>query len=98
MLFNFMLIGATGMVLSWFLYEGVFRNLLLSLWMGTFLAMMITTLLVFVWNYFWNWRFSLSMDAQIYNMNRKELLALSDQVSLALLSQKFNHKGERIHE
>lgn len=96
MLFNFMLIGATGTVLSWFLYEFIFRPVL-NFWGGSLLAMVCTTALVFLWNYFWNWRFSLSIEAQIASMKKSELLELQEKVAAAL-SQDFDHKGERIHE
>ena len=97
MMFNFMMVGASGLCLSWFLYEQMFRNLMIGIWGGTFMAMAITTLLVFFWNYFWNWRFSLSMEAQVANMSKQDLLELQEKVMMAL-SQNFDHKGERIDE
>lgn len=95
MLFNFMLIGATGTVLSWFLYEFLFRPNFVFFG-GSFLAFISVTALVFLWNYFWNWRFSLSMEAQVASMKKRELLELQEKVKAAL-SQDFDAKGDRIH-
>lgn len=96
MLFNFMLIGATGTVLNWFLYEFIFRPNFVFFG-GSLLAFVCVTALVFLWNYFWNWRFSLSMEAQVASMKKNDLLGLQERVAAAL-SQDFDAKGERIHE
>lgn len=94
MMFNFMLIGATGTVLSWFLYEFAFRPSF-NFFGGSFLAFICVTFIVFIWNYFWNWRFSLSINAQVASMKKDELLGLQEKVAAAL-SQDFTAKGERI--
>lgn len=96
MLFNFMLIGASGTLLSFFLYEVVLRPRFLFFG-GSFLAFILVTLIVFCWNYFWNHLFSLSMEAQVASMKKQELLELQRKVKEAL-SQRFDAKGERIHE
>jgi hypothetical protein len=88
MMFNFMIVGASGTVLSWLLYEGFFRILLVDFWGGTFIGLTITTLIVFMWNYYWNKRWSLKVDAQIGSMTKQELLDLETKVKVAL-SQKF---------
>lgn len=95
MMFNFMLVGASGTVLSWLLYEGFFRVLLLSLPFGTFIGMVITTCLVFLWNYTWNKRWSLNSDAQILKMKKHELQTLRTKVD-ELLSKRFDEKGNRL--
>ena len=95
MMINVMIVGATGMILSFLLYEGIFRSLLIGIWGGTFLGMIITTLLVFFWNYFWNRHWSLSIDAQLYSMTKGELTVLQAQIK-GLLKSKFDHKGRRI--
>ena len=89
---NVMIVGATGMILSFLLYEGFFRRLLVSMWGGTFLGMLITTLLVFFWNYFWNKHWSLSIDAQVYSMTKGELNDLRQKIK-GLLKSKPDHKG-----
>lgn len=95
MLFNFMIVGASGTVLNWILYEFVFRNILLFLWGGTFIAMVITTLLVFFWNYSLNKRWSLKSDAQIMKMKKHELIQLKDKIE-RLLSETFDNSGNRM--
>ena len=95
MMFNFMLVGSSGMVISWILYEGFFRNILVSLWGGTFLAMFITTILVFMWNYVFNKKWSLGINSQIYIMKKHDLNILRGKVD-SLLDQKFDRKGRRI--
>jgi len=83
------------MLLSFLLYEGFFRIMLGDFWGGTFLGMLITTLLVFLWNYIWNKHWSLGINSQILTMKRGELEELQCRIR-ALLEQKFDHKGERI--
>lgn len=94
--FNFMIVGASGMLLSYLLYEGFFRTVMISFPGGLFLGMMITTILVFCWNFIWNKKWSLGINSQILTMKKAELQELQEKVD-ALLSQKFSHKGERIH-
>jgi putative flippase GtrA len=55
-LWNFMVVGASGTVLNWLLYEGIFRPLF---HFATLIGMVISTFIVFYWNYFWNkvWTF-----------------------------------------
>lgn len=72
-LFNFMIVGASGTILSWILYEIIFRPLLLNVLAGTFFGMVITTFLVFLWNYFWNKQWSLSFRSHIQKMNNQKL-------------------------
>lgn len=81
MMFNYMLVGASGTVLSWFLYEGVFRALLVGLPFGTFLAMVIVTIIVYFWNFTWNKRWSLKVDSQIMSMKKKDLLEMKQKIS-----------------
>lgn len=93
--FNFMIVGASGMLLSYFLYEGFFRNFMSVYPGGLFMGMMITTFLVFFWNYIWNKKWSLGINSQILTMNKPELQDLHERVRV-LLKQKFSPKGERI--
>jgi len=95
MMFNFMLVGATGTFLNWILYELIFRNILVIFWGGTFIAMVLTTFLVFVWNFTWNKRWSLKPDAQIMKMKRDELQQLKSKIE-RLLSERFDRKGNRM--
>lgn len=95
--FNFMIVGASGMLLSYFLYEGFFRTFMRSFPGGMFIGMMITTILVFFWNYIWNKHWSLGINSQILTMKRGDLEELHYRIQ-ALLKQKFDHKGERISE
>jgi len=83
------------MLLSYFLYEGFFRNFMGGYPGGLFLGMMVTTLLVFFWNFIWNKKWSLGINSQILTMKKPELQDLQERVDV-LLSQKFSHKGERI--
>ena len=83
------------MLLSYFLYEGFFRTFMAVYPGGMFMGMMITTLLVFFWNFIWNKKWSLGINSQILTMKRDELQILQERVDV-LLSQKFSHKGERI--
>jgi len=95
MMFNSMFIGATGMVLNFLLYEGIFRRILVVFLGGTFLAMVITTFLVFMWNYVWARQWSLSVKSQLLSMNKDELAALREKID-ALLKSKFDDEGKRI--
>jgi len=95
--FNFMIVGASGMLLSYFLYEGFFRTFMGVYPGGLFLGMMITTILVFCWNYIWNKHWSLGINSQILTMNKPELQELNERVK-ALLKQKFDAKGKRIYK
>lgn len=83
------------MLLSFLIYEGFLRILLAPLPLGTFLGMLITTLLVFAWNYFWNKKWSLGVRSQLLMMKKNELFDLREFLEV-LLDQKFDHKGERI--
>jgi len=94
-MFNYMLVGASGTVLSYLLYEQLFRVLLSPMWGGTFLGMVIVTVLVFLWNFFWNKKWSLKPSAQIMGMKRTDLLELKDRIEV-LLTQKFDHNGDAI--
>ena len=96
MMFNFMLVGSTGLVISWILYECVFRALFLNLWGGTFLGMTITTTLVFFWNYALNKRWSLNSTAQIMGMKKAELETLRETINKLLLEKRFDANGSRI--
>lgn len=93
--FNFMLVGASGFLLSWLLYEGFFRIVFSGFPFGTLIGMLITTVLVFLWNYFWNKTWSLGINSQILVMKHHELTELNAKVS-QLLKEKFDHNGERI--
>lgn len=84
MMFNYMLVGASGTVLSWLLYEGVFRVLLFELPFGTFLAMVIVTIIVYFWNFTWNKKWSLKVDSQIQGMNRIQLQELRRKINQRL--------------
>ena len=95
MLFNFMIVGASGMILSWIIYEGFLRSILVNFLGGTFFGMLITTFLVFLWNYTWNKNWSLGIHSQIMHMKKYELQELHERIKV-LLKQKFDHKGERI--
>jgi len=97
MLFNFMIVGASGMILSWIIYEGFLRSLMVNFLGGTFFGMLITTFLVFLWNYTWNKNWSLGIHSQIMHMKKYELQELNERLKV-LLKQKFDHKGERICE
>jgi hypothetical protein len=94
--FNFMIVGASGMLLSYLLYEGIFRIFMSPYPGGLFLGMMVTTILVFFWNFFWNKKWSLGINSQILTMKKDELELLNAKVE-RLLKQKFDHKGERIN-
>ena len=93
--FNFMIVGASGMLLSYLLYEGFIRTVMSVYPGGLFMGMMITTLLVFFWNFIWNKKWSLGINSQILTMKKDELQDLQIRVD-QLLKQKFSHKGERI--
>lgn len=95
--FNFMIVGASGMLLSYFLYEGFFRIFMSPYPFGLFSGMLITTVIVFFWNYFWNKKWSLGISSQILIMRKDELQKLHEKVGI-LLKQKFDYKGERIHD
>ena len=84
---NTMIVGATGTILTFLLYEGIFRNLMFMIWGGAFLGMVITTFLVFFWNYFWNRHWSLSIDAQLYSMKKGELIDVMDKIGQLLINK-----------
>ncbi len=94
--FNFMIVGGSGVPLNWVLYEGLFRRILESFWGGTFLALTVTVILVFLWNYTWNKIWCFSPASQILQLKRDQLLELRDKIEV-ILSEKHDHKGERPH-
>ena len=73
MMFNTMIVGATGTLLSYGLYEGMFRPALSVFFGGAFLAMVITTIVVFVWNFEFNKAWGLNFRAQIQKLKENEL-------------------------
>lgn len=83
------------MILSFLLYEGFLRIVLSPFPGGTFLGMLVTTLIVFLWNYIWNKSWSLGVGSQLLMMKKDELMNLKENLEL-LLDQKFDHKGERL--
>jgi hypothetical protein len=95
MLFNYMLVGATGTFLNWFIYEMMIRPLVYWFWGGTFLGVTITTVLVFFWNYTWNKKWSLKSDSQIMGMKRLQLLDLQEKITV-LLNEKRDYTGQRV--
>jgi hypothetical protein len=84
MLFNYMIVGATGTVLNWFLYEIIVRPLVYWFWGGTFLGITLVTICVFYWNFTWNKRWSLKTEAQVMTMNRDHLLNLQEKITWLL--------------
>lgn len=91
MLYNFMLVGASGAVLQWILYEGIFRSMFsgfLGLGFGTFVGTATAVLCVFFWNFIWNKKWSLSIRSQILKMKPDELDA-----TLKLITEIKNQKG-----
>ena len=98
MMFNFMLVGATGLILSWILYEGLLRNLFVNLLgdFGTFIGMMVTTTAVFLWNYELNKKLSLNVTAQIRVMKVEKLMKLRDDVNRMLVEKKSDAKRSTI--
>lgn len=95
MMFNYMLVGATGTVLNWFLYEIIVRPLVYWFWGGTFLGITVVTICVFLWNFTWNKRWSLKTDAQMMAMTKKQLLNLKEKAEF-LLTQKRDFNGKRV--
>lgn len=83
------------MVLSYLLYEGLFRTFMSPFPGGLFLGMLITTLIVFSWNYLWNKSWSLGVRSQLLMMKRTELEEIQ-LITEFLLKEKFDFKGERI--
>ncbi len=83
-MFNFMCVGASGTVLSYVLYEGILRRLLVAYPGGTFLGMVITTIIVFLWNFTWNKRWSLKPSSQILNMPKDQLAELRSKIDKIL--------------
>jgi len=73
LVFNYMLVGASGTVLNWLIYEHAVRPVFVIFGqIGTFTGIVVTTVLVFLWNYFWNKRWSLNAKSQILKMSDKE--------------------------
>jgi hypothetical protein len=95
MMFNYMLVGATGTVLNWFLYEIIVRPLVYWFWGGTFLGVTLVTICVFLWNFTWNKRWSLKTDAQMMAMTKQQLLNLKEKAEV-LLIQKRDFNGKRV--
>lgn len=84
MVLNYMVVGATGTVLNWAIYEHIFRPVFVVFGQpGTFVGIVITTVLVFLWNYYFNKRWSLSTRSQVLKMShekRQELKKLIDEL------------------
>jgi hypothetical protein len=97
MLFNYMMVGASGVFLNWFVYEILIRPFVFRFWGGTFLGVTLTAIIVFYWNYTWNKRWSLKTDAQVMAMNKIQLMDLQEKITV-LLKQKTDAKGKRISQ
>lgn len=97
MLFNYMLVGATGTFLNWFIYEMMIRPLVYCFWGGTFLGVTITTILVFFWNFTWNKRWSLKTDSQVMAMDYFQLRRLQEKIQL-LIAEKRDFNGKRVKD
>lgn len=91
MMFNYMLVGASGTILSWILYEGITRPLVSGFWGGTFIGMVFVTIIVFLWNFFWNRKWSLRVTSQLLKLSRKDLLTARSLIDY-LLEQKKEHE------
>jgi len=89
MMFNVMIVGASGMILNFLLYEGIIRRIFVNFLGGIFLffGMILSTLIIFFWNYFWNMKWSLSIDSQIYSMKKGELIELQEKIQKVLQSK-----------
>jgi putative flippase GtrA len=83
-MFNFMLVGASGCILGWFLFN-IFRPFLVF----EFLAWVVTTLCVFMWNYTWNKVWSLNAFAQLNFMKRTQLQEMGERIG-ELLERREN--------
>jgi hypothetical protein len=88
MLFNYMIVGASGTILSWVLYEGIFRPLavltmapILGMGLSTLIGVTVNTLCIFMWNFIWNRKWSLNYKNQILKMTTKELYSARDFIS-----------------
>lgn len=95
MMFNVMLVGASGMILNFLLYEGIIRRIFVNFFGGIFLffGMILSTLIIFFWNYFWNMKWSLNVNAQIYSMSMGDLLAFQEKIK-RVLDSKFGAAAE----
>lgn len=97
--FNSMIVGATGMIINFALYEGIIRNLVFLIWassflglifpvhIGLFFGMVFGTVIIFFWNYYWQKRWSLSINTQLYSMKKRELLNLHRKIQKVLSSK-----------
>jgi len=82
MLLNYCLVGASGTVLNWAIYEHIFRPVFVVFGqIGTFIGIAITTLLVFLWNFFWNRRWSLSPRSQVLKMSHEKRQELKNLIA-----------------
>lgn len=75
-MFNFMLVGASGCILGWLLFN-IFRLILVF----EFLAWVVTTLCVFMWNYTWNKVWSLNAFAQLNSMKIAKLEEMQERIA-----------------
>jgi hypothetical protein len=96
MLFNDMLVGATGTVLSWVIYEHIFRPMFLPMFGGTFIGMVLTTIIIYVWNYNLSKNWSLKSDAQVLSMRKPQLLEMREKIDQIILNEHFDKKGKRV--
>jgi hypothetical protein len=85
-MFNFMLVGASGCILGWLLFN-IFRPLLFF----EFLAWVVATLCVFMWNYTWNKVWSLNAFAQLNFMKRAQLQEMRERIDEILRSKKHEN-------
>ena len=95
MLWNYMMVGASGVFLNWFVYEILIRPLVYRFWGGTLFGVALTAIIVFYWNYTWNKRWSLKTEAQIMAMKKPQLLNLQERIN-ELLKEKTDAKGKRL--
>jgi len=87
-MFNFMLVGASGCILGWLLFN-IFRPFLVF----EFLAWVVTTLCVFMWNYTWNKVWSLNAFAQLNFMKKARLQEMQERIGEIL--ERRENEGQR---
>lgn len=100
MLFNFMVVGTSGVFLSWILFSVILRPLSMKIApQGEFVAYVVTALCTFMWNFIWNKKWALNIKAQLIRLKREELSAaqqiigdLLDEKDAERKSTEKNHK------
>jgi hypothetical protein len=90
MLYNFMVVGATGVFINWIVFN-LFR-MLIGGGIFEFIAFVGATLCTFMWNFVWNKKWALNIHSQLLKLSVEELENVGAEVNDILNTKKGGGK------